>query len=496
MRSSTSPSQVAQRIVNCLRDRSIYTTFDTDNATAMGTNLDHVELCIKLFRAPEDGVSINSSSKTFEKSNSDTALETNAPNNEFLEALDGKPKSFSGMGVVVEVTRKRGCTMSFHNDCRAILSAARGYRVKRSSASLGLDPEDNDSSHRGGGRPGRRFRASLSRSQSMPAVSLTPVAYIAARAAAATESSLSDGDDATHPTPDENVMLALENVEELLKKDRMDANLLGMQSLYMITSTSPGGEKDRSAAYAARMVLLRHDYDGMSETPSSILSMVETLVREWTLNTDEEDNMRTESSDDEMIAGELPEERSSSFAVGGSASAAMSAVSSRYDDYYASTMHNLALGVLSNILTHTAADNETRWDSLPMQIQVWIQSNVLPTILHEMRLAVSAASDPSFNTGNRTTRMARPHDATLAIRALIAIMALSPDMRTIATDMGALNLLMILRSMGVALHAVLAEDCERALRMMGESVAEEEDSGSRSGDFDDDDDRKISATGK
>ncbi len=42
------------------------------------------------------------------------------------------------------------------------------------------------------------------------------------------------------------------------------------------------------ATQATHMILMRHDYEGMQESSSAILTMVQTLIQKWSLNTVED----------------------------------------------------------------------------------------------------------------------------------------------------------------------------------------------------------------
>eukprot|EP00542_Grammatophora_oceanica_P019217 CAMPEP_0194029366 /NCGR_PEP_ID=MMETSP0009_2-20130614/3102_1 /TAXON_ID=210454 /ORGANISM="Grammatophora oceanica, Strain CCMP 410" /LENGTH=456 /DNA_ID=CAMNT_0038669007 /DNA_START=200 /DNA_END=1570 /DNA_ORIENTATION=- len=168
------PSVVAARISDCLGRRSISAEFDNDTCTATCMTVDRVHFSIQLFRGDRN---------VTPKDVKDTSVHPD----------------FSH-GVIVEVVRQEGSTLSFHSHCRAILGAAKGYGPhglfvrKRQASPLGFSNLERP-------RPVKRSRK---------------------------------------VGPSE-VCTSLERTWSLLSKDRIGAQQLGLESLVMLLDPQVSG---------------------------------------------------------------------------------------------------------------------------------------------------------------------------------------------------------------------------------------------------------------
>lgn len=165
-----SPSVIAARVSDCLRERSIMSEFDDDSATASAMTANRVRFMIRLYRG-------------------------------------GAPTTPFAHGVIVDIQRLRGDPITFHQSSRAILSAAQGdsnsarlYNnvLPNHGMGLALDTPFN-------GTPVARGRLKQD---------------------------------------DSEVLSAIEIDWSLIKKDRMDANILGWESLSLLTSQQGSGRFD------------------------------------------------------------------------------------------------------------------------------------------------------------------------------------------------------------------------------------------------------------
>lgn len=106
---SATPSMVAYRISECLRKRSIVVEYDSETVTPTATclNQEGVLFVINLYRG---GNRHNSGSVSLSEDS----------------RRNGVAKVDFSHGIIVECMRIRGDVISFHRDCRAILSCARG----------------------------------------------------------------------------------------------------------------------------------------------------------------------------------------------------------------------------------------------------------------------------------------------------------------------------------------------------------------------------------
>ena len=164
--------------------------------------------------------------------------------------------------LLIEVQRRKGCPITFHNYRRNLLDAAEGK----------FDPDafhQNDGLEKPNGRDRcNQPRASLSRHKptlSRPA--LRPPSFSADDAAAfaclKTQSSDSSSHAETHPLRQgdndsndtiDKALVALNIAASLIKKDRLDARRLGMESLILLTDPLRAGIE--TARIASRVVLM------------------------------------------------------------------------------------------------------------------------------------------------------------------------------------------------------------------------------------------------
>ena len=115
------------------------------------------------------------------------------------------------VGVIVEVRKKRGCSYRFHKMARSILRAAQGITENMA------------------GRQRKLVSSNLARKKISS--NLAPC----------------------HFSVEHTMDLALESASSLLKKDRLDANLLGLESLVFLTDAESTGSP--KALHASRAVL-------------------------------------------------------------------------------------------------------------------------------------------------------------------------------------------------------------------------------------------------
>lgn len=115
---SATPSMVACRISECLRKRSIVVEYDSETSTPTATclNQEGVMFVIYLYKGGKRNVDRRDSrvEDSFESQSFDSS------------SGNMKKKVDFSHGIIVECLRIRGDVISFHRDCRAILSCARG----------------------------------------------------------------------------------------------------------------------------------------------------------------------------------------------------------------------------------------------------------------------------------------------------------------------------------------------------------------------------------
>lgn len=234
----SSPSIVASRIAECLKKRGTCVEYDEDAATAIVWTIDKVNFTIHLHRGGKLLYNPNCSPSSSIKDLStslDPSLSGWAEDEHHVEV------DFNH-GVLVECSRLRGDVISFHAECRAVLSSAKGE-------SDGLDD------HRGWLVPlhhspfdfgDKMDRAKLSvgnvNSKQIMRMKDDDVPSLARLRRKHTTSSLTS-----------SILESLENAAILIEKDRWDAKLSGIQNLVILTTVrSVGLER----AYLASLCVL------------------------------------------------------------------------------------------------------------------------------------------------------------------------------------------------------------------------------------------------
>jgi len=205
--------------------------------------------------------------------------------------------------ILVELQRVSGCAITFHSTCKHVLHAAKG-EPKRSKPSLK-----------------RSSRPALSR-----------------------PSKLSHRSNNNH----ERIQESLELVNSLLKKDRIDANLLGIESLHMLTNPDISGLD--SAMIASKVVLF-----GASD--DCIMEKVQALVQHWRLE-DEDDK------EEEDI----------------------------FDHKHYSKMRNHALGTLSNALSVLSSQG-----TLQIEPDSWLATTFLSILLSDLKESSTRPHDGTIS---------------------------------------------------------------------------------------------------
>jgi len=255
----TGASIVSARISDCLRRRSIATKFENSKAKAKCTNGDFVQFRIRLF----------------------------AGRNEYKN------------GVIVEVQRRSGGSLSFHRDCRAVLDSAEGLDF-----ALGTEEDSSPKS----------CLSSLQLSKTIQDV------------------------ETTQELLKETSSGALEIASDLLKKDRIDANILGMESLICLTDCSKAGLG--IAKIVSRNIILDENSAGLRTIIMRFVSI---------------------SSEDKSDQNEFRQR-----------------------------LHNLALHVLSNALLVTSKEGLLQRE---IQEHKWFADHLIPVLINELKDARNRPHD-------------------------------------------------------------------------------------------------------
>jgi len=254
--SDASPSIVAARIAQCLTKRSLIAEYDDEQASATVYAMDMGSFEIHLYKGNKRGPEV-----------------TIPPSQE--DSFDGDEEGLGGMtqvarpdfshGVVVECTRIRGDAMAFRRDCQAVLASARGEtdgidELRRplgvlltsrfgcndigADASWNRSKEYSHGSH-GGNRSRKKEKKGKSTDNDDGQCSikglLPPRTRPSSLSLSKPSSSISPSRRNMEEVPVQqsdikrSVCTALEIALSNIEKDRLDAQVLGMQSFVLLT---------------------------------------------------------------------------------------------------------------------------------------------------------------------------------------------------------------------------------------------------------------------
>jgi len=235
------PSIVLVRISECLRRRSIAVEYDDESVTARCMTVDRVQFMIQLYRAQ-------------------TSLSWNEN-----ETMEDTPMALPYDTIIVEIRKITGgssSSMSFYAACSKILLAAKG-----------LDTGDDE-------RPSHRCNGTEFKPQSI-AKRRHPSSVVSSRALkrrkptllyASTDSSAGDSGNRSDIAEQ-----SLEAALELLQKDRLECQQLGMERLVNLTNRDSVG--DEICRHVSRRLLLQEQLPDKSSVPGGI----ESSSKNWSL---------------------------------------------------------------------------------------------------------------------------------------------------------------------------------------------------------------------
>ena len=326
--------------------------------------------------------------------------------------------------VVVEAQRRRGDAVCFHKYCRHLLDAASGTfdpatfrRCEEREAVLYQKSEELLSRGAKGGAAGK------------------------GEAAAAPKVAGADH---------ESALLALEIAASLLKKDRMDARQLGMESLCLLTDPTRSGIE--TALIASRVVLTgspRDDDDvdggeGFDGDDWGIREAILSLVQFGRLGEDGGIGQDFDSDSDEEggTGSDNPDEK-------------------RHND----RLHNLALAVLANSLdvleqhSRRLAGSESPSsvaDAFLSDSREMMDRDLLSTLLAKL--------------GNASHK---PHDACLSAQCLRSLCEASKEARRRARELKAKQIVQTALDVGRRTHVKLETKTERLITTLTKAEGDE-----------------------
>lgn len=389
------PSIVAFRISECLRKRSIAVEFDEESVrfrNGVRISLSRSDLTFLFVSLLQH----TATCMTMDRVHFSVNLYRGD-----RRAPDDTGPDFSH-GVIVECLRVRGDAMSFHHHCRAILKAALGQSD-------------------GGDR--RKIRSPVE----VPSKLTRPCLK---RARTDTLSGLT----------------GLEDALSLLKKDRICAQRLGLESLVMLTDENISGKE--LAVYCSLAVL---GLGPGEEVHTWIMCLLEDRMSP---------GERVES------AGVVSMESSAASFTGDSASSSSDAVLPDIEEpYHGGVLRTLALRTFANALSLLGSSkNEMLRSILSEHSPHLVSESFLAALVDDL---AGATRPPAVVAG---TRLASPHEAALAAMCLRILAEHSAVATKILTSEQVLAAFDKAQQAGRTSHFMLAQESDRALSLLSQDV--------------------------
>jgi hypothetical protein len=359
-----SAENIAARMSDACRLMSVHAEYDNEAGTALLMTDDHVEIFVSLWKG--DAKAVSSEYKTDQDDTEDENL----------------------LVTIVEVQRRKGCSVSFHKYGRRLLDSASGTFIA----------DDN--------------------AYSVPKVS--PCIQ---------EEQKKD---------EESSVLALEIAASLLRKDRMDARRLGLESLCLLTDPDKAGVE--TAKLSSQVVLFGSVQDAQAENADfipdelGIREAILSLVQFGRLGEygDFEDDLEDEEVDND-------------------------------EKEFNDVLHNLALGVLSNALAvlepekNACEDVSDSTDSFLEESREISKKELLSTLLNVLGKAE-----------------AKPHDACLSAQCLKCLFQASKKAKKRARELKAKQIVMTALDVGRRTHVKLETETKRIIKELEKTDDEEE----------------------
>jgi hypothetical protein len=336
--------------------------------------------------------------------------------------------------VIVEAQRRRGDAVTFHKYSRNLLDAATG--TFQPATYVSLEDREAEYCHKA-----EAMLVHHNDGQKKPS-----------------SSSIGGAGAPTNTAEHENALLALEIAASLLKKDRMDARQLGMESLCLLTDPTRTGVE--TALIASRVVLTGSTQDESQDDAAAkeddydadqwgIREAILALVQFGRLGDDGGFEQDSDSDDDSCTGcshsggGVPPDEQ-------------------RHNDM----LHNLALAVLANALdvleNHGARLCEAGSES---------PSSVADAFLSDSREMMEKDLLKTL-LGKLGDAEVKPHDATLSAKCLRSLCEASKDARRRARDLKAKQIVQTALEVGQRTHVKLEKESQKVIHTLAK--AEEE----------------------
>ena len=325
-------------------------------------------------------------------------------------------------GIVIEIQRRKGDSITFHRYSRCILDAVAG------DLDISYHVEKN----------GQDIDAVLSRKVQR---TLTLEAQQDAR------------------TEAENAIIAIEIAHGLIMKDRIDANQLGLESLCLLTDPKKTGLT--TAVIASRVVLLgsAQDVNTNKSAPEEALLGDETPFREIRQALLSLIQFRRIGDGDDFGHGEASSEESEHITV----------------------LHNLALAVLANALDVIENDDlRSSASSAPEDVSAGrARLDTSESISDQFLMESLECSDNRDVMKTLITELGKaglkPHNACLSAKCIGCLCRASEKARKKAEELGAKNVVQTALEVGTRTHLKLQRECSKVLSSLTRTRDDDEE---------------------
>mmetsp|Transcript_9144 Transcript_9144/g.11439 ORF Transcript_9144/g.11439 Transcript_9144/m.11439 type:complete len:449 (-) Transcript_9144:136-1482(-) len=339
------PQRIASRIVQCAKKMNAYGQYCTTKAKATLT-LDEMKFTIQLFKVSE--------------------------------------KERTNKCVIVEIQRTNGSSIKFHKTARALLNAAKEKDMIRGSSSSAAAAQETS----GSSSSSSDSNSHLVQSLSQPRLQ--------------TQSDEKENEKQmvvfTH---------TLEVVDALLKKDRVDANLLGMESLQLLTEHR--SSSDAMVQFASNVVIAgEQQFEDIQDT---IVSLIENGCS--SSNQDEESSPNKDNNNNSA------------------------------EEDYCRKIHTSALSILSNSLKNFVGNNS---------VVQSLADRLFISLLGELKRADVT-----------------PQNACLACKCLEEFFLKSAVLRNRGLELDVYNVISNCHNIGITSYPLLKSASDKVLQTLGEA---------------------------
>lgn len=417
-----SPSVVAVRVAEALRRQSIAVEYDEETVTATCMTVDRCRFIIHLWKAKSPA------------QNSTTAMSAITDGSASMASM----KLDSQLGIIVECKRISGDVITFHSAISAIKKAAKSH---------------------GTGADDRKL------------LQTGPLEFPRFVAAGSNEKPTKPSPDPTQPST-----AAIEGIEfavNLLRKDRLDAQLRGMEQIVALTDIMSSG---LDIAFTAAMAVMGIPVGSTSEGDS--LSATQSLHRDWIYTL-----LVYRELPDEIIGGPVDKDdvaeehktKALAFLCGFGSEHDAGNLNDRQiemmreervrmgDEYHGGNLRAMALRALTNSLGLLSKYNpKLLYTTLSTQSPHMMSEEVF----HALWEDASGASRPPGIVGG--TKLASPHEAALAVRCIRLLGQAHPraKQRLVKEKKQALNQLERIYFIGQATHELMEQEAKRTYRFL------------------------------